>query len=73
MGIGCLESNVKLNDTRQLIIMLKKVFSNTELKLVISCLQKLKEAQDGLRDIQNVLRSLKLAFFRDQKIPRNTD
>ena len=65
MGIGGMENKKKINDTGDLIKSLKKVFGNTELKLIVECLQKLKQAKDGLEQIQNVLRSLGRAIFKD--------
>ena len=38
MGIGGLENKKKINDTGDLIKSLKKVFGNTELKLIVECL-----------------------------------
>ena len=65
MGIGGHENKVKINNTGDLISQLKKVFSNTELKVVVQCLQKLKAAKDGVKDIKGVLRNLKLVIFKD--------
>lgn len=63
----------KVNNTADLISMLKKVFSNKELKVIVQCLQKIKAATDGLKTIQSVLRNLRLVIFRDQKTPSATD
>jgi len=62
-----------MQNTADLITSLKKVFSNTELKVVTECLKKIKEARDGVRNISSVLNQLKLVIFRDQKNPRVTD
>ena len=73
MGMVVHENKAKINNTSDLISQLKKVFSNTELKVVVQCLQKLKAAKDGVKDITGVLRNLKLVIFKDQKKPRKTD
>ena len=62
------------SNTQGLIAQLKEVFSTTELKVIVNCLQKLKQGKNGTQDnITNVLRSLKLAVFKDQKNPKETD
>lgn len=73
MGIGSLENKEKMTSTTDLIGSLKKVFTPTELKVIVTCLQKLKQAKEGTKDIQGVLKSLKLAIFKDQKTPSVTD
>ena len=73
LGLGNLDAKVQMQNTADLISSLKKVFSNTELKVVTECLKKIKEAKDGARNISTALKQLKLAMFRDQKRPRETD
>lgn len=65
MGISGSENKTKMVDSKELIMNLKKVFSNSELKIIVQQLQKLKQAKDEMRDITQILRSIKLAMFKD--------
>ena len=73
MGISGTENKTKMVDSKELIMNLKKVFSNSELKIIVQQLQKLKQAKDEMRDITQILRSIRLAMFKDQKEPSETD
>ena len=65
MGISGTENKTKMVDSKELIMNLKKVFSNSELKIIVQQLQKLKQAKDEMRDITQILRSIRLAMFKD--------
>mmetsp|Transcript_3359 Transcript_3359/g.4469 ORF Transcript_3359/g.4469 Transcript_3359/m.4469 type:complete len:85 (+) Transcript_3359:704-958(+) len=73
MGIGGTENQAKIGNTKELISNLKQVFSNSELKIIVMQLQKLKQSKESTKDITQVLRSMKLAMFKDQKDPCATD
>ena len=65
LGLGKFDAKVQMQNTADLISSLKKVFSNTDIKVVTECLKKIKEAKDGEMNISTALKQLKLSMFRD--------
>ncbi len=65
MGIGGVENKVKMGNTKDLISNLKNGFSNNELKIIVQLLQRLKSIKEGNKDISGILKSMKLAMFKD--------